>query len=165
MSEHNRFPRQKISARLSVHFQALPRVLGKIALLGLLSILGLFSMLGTVGCAPGGLSKKAYLELPLWQKEEQALDIMRNTAALKSQAEFEEALSTAAGLFKELDAELALLDIRSEKLKKLNDIQRRLCRIYVDTAAEYLATKDSSVLASLAQADALFLEFIEASGK
>ena len=110
------------------------------------------------------LTVEKYAELPVWGKEQKAFALLSGAAKAGDMDELKSLYSQASGLFSEVLATLQGLEL-SEDIKKLNDLQIEVCRMYITGLKKFKETEDPSDLEVLKQADEKMAEFVKELGK
>ena len=110
------------------------------------------------------LTVEKYAELPVWEKGQKAFALLSGAAKAGDMDELKSLYSQASGLFSEVLTTLQGLEL-SEDIKKLNDLQIEVCRMYITGLKKFKETEDPSDLEVLKQADEKMAEFVKELGK
>ena len=113
-----------------------------------------------VGCKPKQLTVEEYLNLPVWNKEEAAFNLINEIPEQESLEAIKQALNQAAVLFAEVGEELLQIKTNNHQITQLNELQLLICSIYHETAREFNESEDIDALNRLMEADQKMAEFL-----
>jgi hypothetical protein len=106
------------------------------------------------------LTLNDYLTLPVWDKEEEALNIIKEISYEDSLEDLTQNISKAGSLMLEVKDEISNITSSDDRVTELNRVQISFCTVYQELAEDFIKNQDIKAIYRLREADEIFNQFI-----